>query len=91
MHITIEPYKYLREDFNIEDWNQVRASLEELEAENINSMEQLEHYIAHYNELLDEIHNKDTQNYVKLSLDTGNKELNKKQSEYFEMIIIEKL
>ncbi len=87
MHITIEPYKYLKEGFNIEDWNQVRASLEELEAENINSMEQLEHFIAHYNELLDEIHNKDTQNYVKLSLDTGNKELNRKQSEYFEMII----
>lgn len=87
MKVTKKPYNYLQKEFNVEDWNQVMSEFNRLEEQIIDSKEQLENYIYHYNELLDEINNKDVQNYVLLSTDTANEELEKKVQSFTKEIM----
>lgn len=88
MRIVQKPYSYLNKEFNVEDWDVVRDEFNKLEEQNVESKEQLENLIYHYNELLDEISNKDIQNYVLLSTNTTSEKLEEKEQKFSKEILI---
>ncbi len=80
------PRKFVPSNLGFSEWKQIAPLFEELETRSLDSVEALQAWVDHRNELMDVIHEEGSLRYIRMTCDTESKELEKAYFDFLEEI-----